>query len=88
MFDNVNVLQVCIYAAGVVLLGLAFEFSCHLVYLHAVAVSGAFTEMKALKGFAMEGAALLSMAAFTLVFLLLKVNFICFGQTLRDSIRV
>lgn len=51
----------------------SLEISCHLFYMHAVAASGAFKEMQALKGFPIEGCALLAMALFSLLFLFLKV---------------
>ena len=53
--------------------GLLLEFSCHLFYVHALAVTGVWLEMHQLAGFAIEGSGALSMAALSLGFVLLKV---------------
>ena len=53
--------------------GLLLELSCHLFYVHAMAVTGVWLEMHQLAGFAIEGSGVLSMAALSLGFVLLKV---------------
>ena len=65
--------QVLLYGGWVAAAGLLLELSCHLFYVHALAVTGVWLEMHQLAGFAIEGSGALSMAALSLGFVLLKV---------------
>ena len=66
--------QMALYSGLTIVAVAALELSCHLLFMHALAVTGSWEEMGRLRGFAIEGWSLVSMALLSIFFLALKVH--------------